>query len=87
MAQNSQQSITIGVIRFVLIIQLPIVFATAVPMIKIARKLKKVAQSTAYLGDSTRVDTNVAIEFALSCIPLVKSKTRATNTIKVTKGF
>jgi len=31
-----------------------------------ARKLKKAAQMTAYLGESTRVETIVAMEFAES---------------------
>ena len=56
----------------------PIVFATAVPKRNAATKLKNAAQKTATSGESTRVDTTVAIEFAESCIPLMKSKTRAT---------
>ncbi len=56
----------------------PIVLATAVPKTKAATKLKKAAQKTAAKGDSTRVETTVAIEFAESCIPLMKSKTSAT---------
>ena len=56
---------------------LPIVFATAVPNVKAAMKLKKAAQKTAIRGVSTRVETTVAIEFAESCIPLMKSKVRA----------
>ncbi len=56
----------------------PIVLATAVPNRKAATKLKKAAQNTATRGESTRVETTVAIEFAESCIPLMKSKTRAT---------
>ena len=56
----------------------PIVLATAVPNVKAATKLKKAAQKTARSGDRTRVDTTVAIEFAESCIPLMKSKTSAT---------
>src|SRR6476646_7729252 len=59
----------------------PIVFATAVPNEKAATKLKKAAQKTAWNGERTRVDTTVAIEFAESCIPLMKSKTRATRMI------
>ena len=41
-------------------------------------KLKNAAQMTAMPGDSTRVETTVAIEFAASCRPLRKSKIRAT---------
>ena len=62
----------------------PIVFATAVPKKKAAAKLKKAAQKTATKGDSTRVDTTVAIEFAESCIPLMKSKTSAMAMMKRT---
>ena len=43
-------------------------------------KLKNAAQITAILGDSTRVETTVAIEFAASCRPLRKSKISATAT-------
>ena len=62
----------------------PIVLATAVPNRNAATKLKKAAQKTACNGDSTRVDTTVAIEFAESCIPLMKSKTRAIPMMKRT---
>ena len=41
-------------------------------------KLKKAAQSTAYCGRSTRVETMVAIELAASCRPFRKSNSRAT---------
>src|SRR5689334_19685866 len=44
----------------------PTVLATAVPNVKAATKLKKAAQMTAFPGDSTRVETTVAIEFAAS---------------------
>jgi hypothetical protein len=40
--------------------------------------LKKAAQATAVIGDSTRVDTTVAMEFAASWKPLMKSKASAT---------
>ena len=42
------------------------VLATAVPNPNAATKLKKAAQTTAFPGDSTRVDTTVAMEFAAS---------------------
>ena len=42
------------------------VFATAVPKMMKAAKLKKAAHATASRGVSTRVDTTVAIEFAAS---------------------
>ena len=44
----------------------PTVLATAVPNPKAATKLKNAAHTTALPGDSTRVDTTVAIEFAAS---------------------
>src|SRR4029453_14410502 len=56
----------------------PIVWATAVPKRKTARKLKVAAQYTASRGVSTRVETTVAMAFAASWKPLIKSKTRAT---------
>ena len=49
----------------------PTVFATAVPNVNAAMKLKKAAQMTATPGDSTRVDTTVAIELAASWKPLM----------------
>ena len=62
-----------------------IVFATAVPTVNAAMKLKNAAHATATPGESTRVETTVAIELALSWKPLMKSKTRATATIRRTK--
>ena len=56
----------------------PIVEATAVPKPKAARKLKAAAQNTAWPGVSTRVETTVAIEFAASWKPLMKSNVSAT---------
>ena len=44
----------------------PTVLATAVPKVNAATKLKNAAQMTALPGDSTRVDTTVAIELAAS---------------------
>ncbi len=43
-----------------------------------ATKLKKAAQATAVTGESTRVETMVAMEFAASWKPLMKSKASAT---------
>jgi len=45
---------------------LPMVVATCTPSPKAATKLKKAAHTTATRGDSTRVETTVAIEFAAS---------------------
>ena len=47
-------------------------------------KLKNAAQATACVGDSTRVDTTVAIELAASWKPLMKSKISATTTMSAT---
>src|SRR6059036_486470 len=57
------------------------VLATAVVKMNAATKLKNAAQTTAKLGESTRVDTTVAIEFAASWNPLTKSNASATRTI------
>ena len=74
---------TVGVTELTSIIPLPIVEATVVPNTRKATKLKKAAQITASLGDRTRVETMVEIELAASCMPLVKSKTRATRMTKI----
>src|SRR6476646_447418 len=55
-----------------------IVDATAVPKTAKAMKLKNAAQTTAWNGLSTLVETMVAIEFAASWKPLTKSKASAT---------
>src|SRR5579885_312005 len=47
-------------------------------------KLKKAAQTTATRGLRTRVDTTVAMELAASWKPFMKSKARATRTMKGT---
>ena len=65
---------------------LPTVFATAVPKKKAATKLKKAAQATALPGESTRVETTVAIELAASWKPLMKSKSNATPTSTTTES-
>src|SRR4051794_39064275 len=56
---------------------LAMALATAVPKTKAATKLKNAAQITASFGDSTRVDTTVAMLFAASWKPLMKSNTSA----------
>src|SRR5947208_5634522 len=63
---------------------LPMVLATFTPPPNAAMKLKKAAQATARFGDSTRVDTTVAIELAASWKPLMKSKMSATATMTMT---
>ena len=62
----------------------PIVRATAVPTVNAARKLKHAAQSTAGSGLSTRVPTTVAMEFAESWKPLLKSNRNAITMIATT---
>ena len=57
-----------------------IVLATPCWKMNSATKLKTVAHKTASRGDSTRVDTTVAIEFAASWKPLKKSKVSARTT-------
>src|SRR5690348_3312409 len=59
-------------------IPLPTVVATATPKPKAATKLKNAAHATAARGVSTRVETMVAIEFAASWKPFMKSKASAT---------
>ena len=50
---------------------LPMVFATFTPPPNAAMKLKNAAQPTAIAGESTRVETTVAMEFAASWKPLL----------------
>ena len=69
----TRQSTTSGAISPV-----PMVCATCSPKNRKAMKLKNAAQITATFGESTRVETTVAIEFAASCRPLRKSKISAT---------
>ena len=65
---------------------LPMVLATFTPPPNAAMKLKKAAQATARFGDSTRVDTTVAMELAASWKPLMKSKMSATATMSDDSG-
>src|SRR5579871_316402 len=62
---------------------LPMVPATAVPKTKAAMKFQNAAHATARNGDSTRVETTVAIEFAASCQPLENSKARVRKTTTI----
>jgi hypothetical protein len=77
--------ITCGSTYSIRISPVPIVFATAVPNTNAAAKLKNAAHTTAAPGERTRVETTVAIEFAESWKPLMKSKISATATIARTK--
>ena len=63
----------------------PTVFATAVPNVNAATKLKNAAHATACIGERTLVDTTVAIEFAASCQPLEKSNAKAAAMMKKMK--
>ena len=82
MAPSRPPRITLGVTIETSIIPFPTVFATAVPTVNAARKLNDAAHATATSGLSTRVPTTVAIEFAESWKPLMKSKMNATATIR-----
>ena len=62
----------------------PMVPATFSSNTNSATKLKNAAQTTAQYGFSTRVETTVAIEFAASWNPFMKSNTSATNTRNTT---
>ena len=66
MAPTRPPAITAKVTILTSIIPEPTVLATAVPNVNAATKLKNAAQMTAFPGESTRVDTTVAIEFAAS---------------------
>src|SRR5262245_47120956 len=64
----------------------PTVFATAVPNVNAAMKLKNAAHTTALPGVSTRVETTVAMELAASWKPLMKSKISATRISATTES-
>src|SRR3954468_3327945 len=66
------------------IIPPPTAFATATLPVNSARKLNVAAQNTAASGLRTRVPTIVAMEFAESWKPLLKSKMKAIATIAMT---
>src|SRR5258705_66549 len=65
-------------------IPLPTVVATLRWNTNTAITLKTAASSTAWWGFSTRVETTVAIEFAASWKPFMKSKASATSTSPIT---
>ena len=73
------------VIRLVLTMSWPIVFATAVVANAPAR-FSTAAISTAVRGERARVDTDVATAFAVSWKPFVKSKPIATTTTMTTSA-
>src|SRR5579883_2098467 len=76
---------TYWVIESIWTIPLPMVLATAVPRKNAATKLKNAAQTTASLGESTRVETTVAMLFAASWKPLRKSNVSATRTVMMSR--
>src|SRR5215208_7216589 len=66
MAPSSAPMMRLGVMTAGSMIPVPIAWATAVPTVNAAMKLKKAAHTTAANGLSTRVPTMVAMEFAES---------------------
>ena len=64
----------------------PMVLATAIPNMNAAMKLKTAAQTTARRGESTRVETTVAMLLAASWKPFRKSKHSANRTVRVTSS-
>jgi len=62
---------TAGVTTLMSMSPLPMVWATPVPKMRKAAKLKKAAQATAWRGLRTRVETIVAMELAASLSPFV----------------
>jgi hypothetical protein len=83
-APSSAANTTFGFTIDTSIIPLPTVLATAVPTVNNARKLNDAAHTTAATGLNTRVPTIVAIEFAESWKPLLKSKMNAKTIIAMT---
>src|SRR5215213_10315580 len=83
-APSSPPRMTCGSTMLCSIIPPPTAFATATLPVKRARKLNVAAHTTAASGLRTRVPTIVAMEFAESWKPLMKSKKKATATIATT---
>src|SRR5580765_1672534 len=81
-AASSAASTIPGVTTAGSTVPLAIVFATCTPNTANATKLKNAAQTTAHRGDSTRVLTTVAIEFAASWNPFVKSNASASRMMR-----
>src|SRR5690348_9077013 len=76
-APSSAAKITFASTMLCSTIPPPTAFATATPPVNNAAKLKNAAQATAASGFRTRVPTMVAMEFAESWNPLLKSKMKA----------
>src|SRR6476620_1380607 len=83
-APSNAPRITFGSTMFWLIMPAPTAFANATRPVNSAAKLKNAAHSTAAKGLRTRVPTIVAMEFAESWKPLLKSKMKATAMIATT---
>src|SRR4051812_12689728 len=83
-APSNPPRMTFGVTMLCTIMPPPIAFATASDPVNAAAKLNTAAHSTAASGLNTRVPTIVAMEFAESWKPLLKSKMKATRTIATT---
>src|SRR4051812_14227499 len=83
-APRSPPRMTCGSTMLCSIIPPPTAFATATLPVNSAAKLKVAAQNTAASGLSTRVPTIVAMEFAESWKPLLKSKMKAIAMIATT---
>src|SRR5437764_2762381 len=83
-APRRPPSTTWGSTMLCSIIPLPTAVATARLPVNSARKLNVAAHNTAASGLSTRVPTIVAMEFAESWKPLLKSKMNAITTITMT---
>src|SRR6478672_1579819 len=83
-APSNAPRITFGSTMFWLIMPAPTAFATATLPVNSAAKLKNAAHSTAAKGLRTRVPTIVAMEFAESWKPLLKSKMNAIAMIAMT---
>src|SRR5215213_7109910 len=83
-APSSPPRMTCGSTMLCSIIPPPTAFATATLPVNSAVKLNVAAQNTAASGLRTRVPTIVAMEFAESWKPLMKSKKKATATIATT---
>src|SRR5690242_4215787 len=83
-APSSAAKITFASTMLCSTIPPPTAFATATPPVNNAAKLKNAAQATAARGLRTRVPTIVAMEFAESWNPLLKSKMKANATMATT---
>lgn len=83
-AATKAEAITVRFITSGFITPFPIVVATFGSKIRKAMKLKNAAIDTAATGERTFVETTVAIEFAESWNPLMKSKIK-TSPITINK--